>query len=350
MYRKTPLILTATLILIASIASAAAEQEQTEQQNRIVAKVNGQPIYEKELDESLALRFNKKKKYGMQMNHTDPDVMYAIKKQVLDDLIDSAVIYQAAKSTKLPDVEEKVNQKILSLASTFGSEEKYDKFLHTKNTSLEKKREFFKNNFMVQAYFDKMGLTKPEIPEEKIKELYEQEKKSFKLPEQVKFSQVFLKVDKKATPEERKRIEKKAEEAHKMLVDGKSFSEVADELSKNGDLEISGGERGYLRRGMLPKSVEEVAFSIMPWKISDIVRSEFGYHILMISDKKPERYTPYEKVHDFLKKYLETEAVRENVTRHTKELRSKAKIEIFLKKRPSKSGSGEKKQDRGAAG
>ncbi len=330
MRNKYPVLFATILLLISSIAYSAPQQEKNDR-GEIVAKVNGAPIYEKDLNESLALRFNKRKKYGMQTNHLQPNVAYALKMQVLDELINSAVLYQASMAADLPDVEDQVNQQILSLASTFGSEEDYNKFLKTKNSSLEKKRAYFRKSYLVQAYFDKMGLTTPKIPEEDIKALYEQQKKSFRIPEQVKLSQIFIKTDKDVSPEQKKKILKSAQQAKQLLLDGKTFDEVTKKLSENPELVVSGGERGYIKKGVLPKEVDSVAFSIMPWKISDVIESKFGYHILMIADKKPATFTPYEKTRDFLLKYLETEAVRKNVATHTQELREKANIEIFLK-------------------
>ncbi len=320
------------LLLAGTLAQGEEKQEEAAGADKIVAKVNGVPIYEKELNESLAMRFNKRKKFGFSSG-VSPEVDYAIKMQVLDELIDAAVLSQAARSEEgLPDVEEQVNEKIKSLAITFGGEENYAEFLKTKNTSLEKKKEYFRNSFLVQAYFDKKGLTDPEIPEEDIKKLYEDQKKSFRIPESVKYSQVFIKAGKDASPEEKKKAKALAEKAKRMLEEGKSFPEVTKELSEQSDLEITGGDRGYVNKGVLPVKVEEVAFSIMPWKISDVIESEFGYHVLMIRDKKPASYSPYEKVRDFLRRYLQAEAVRRNVVRHTKELREKATIEIFLEK------------------
>ncbi len=341
--RKIVAVFFASILLLAG-AFVQGEETQNNKADagKIVAKVNGAPIYEKELNESLALRFNKRKKFGFSSN-TSPEVDYAIKMQVLDELIDSAVLSQAALSEKdLPDVEEQVNQKILSLANTFGSEENYAEFLKTKNTSLEKKKEYFRTSFLIQAYFDKKGLTNPEIPEEEIKALYEDQKKSFRIPERVKYSQVFIKAGKDASPEQKKKARALAEKAKKMLEDGKSFPEVTKELTEQaGDLEITGGDRDYVNKGVLPVKVEEVAFSIMPWKISDVIESKFGYHVLMIRDKKPAEYSPYEKVRDFLLRYLQTEAVRKNVAKHTRELREKAKIEIFLKKPETTTGNAE---------
>ncbi len=340
---RTTLLTFFAAILLAATATATANnssQTKEEQPGEIVAKVNGVPIYEKELNESLALRFKKKKAYGLNAKTFRQGISHAIQMQILNDLIDSAVIYQAAMSMENPpDVEEQVNQKILSLASTFGSEKKYDEFLSTKDTSLENKRAYYRKSYLVQAYFDRKGLTSPDIPEDDIKALYEQQKEGFKTPEQVKFSQIFIKVDKKLPPEEKKERKQVAEQARKMLLDGTNFADVTSKLSETTDLEITGGDRGYVRRGLLPQSVDDVAFSIMPWKISDVIESEFGYHVLMVSDKKPAGYSPYENVRDFLLRYLETEAVRENVATHTRELREKAKIEILLKKEEDNTAS-----------
>ncbi len=323
--------------LLLSFAAIPAQAEQSRQdgasEGAVVARVNGVPIYERELNESLALRFNKRKRMGMTGNMA-PEVEYAIKMQILDELIDGAVIYQAVEATEgLPDVEEDVKQRILGLAATFGSEEKYDQFLNTKNSSLEKKKEYFRKSFLTQAYFDKLGLTNPEIPEEEIRELYESQKKGFVIPEQVKFSQVYLEVPKDASREQKEKIAGYAEEARKMLLDGVGFAEVVERLSaKHEDIKISGGDRGFVKKGTLPEKVDDVAFSIQPWKISDVIESEFGFHVISVAEKKPSGFTPYEKVRDFLLRYLQSNRVQDNVAKHTRELRDKAKIEILLKK------------------
>ncbi len=303
----------------------------------IVAKVNGEPIYEKELTESMDLRFNKSRKFGVaSIDQQKPEIAYALKMQTLSELINSKVLYQASQSEKfskekLAKIKENVDQKLLSLAHTFGSEKSYEKFLATKDSSLKEKRDFFRGTFLVQAYFDKQGLTNPNIPEADIKALYETQKTSFKIPEQVKLSQIFIPVEKGIAPKEKEVIEKKAEEARQLLFDGKSFSNVAEIMTEKTKLEVTGGERGFIKRGTLPKEVDNIAFTIMPNIVSHVIKSNFGYHVLMITDKKPSTFSPYNKVRDFLLKYLENEAVSHSVTEHTKMLKEKASIEIFLK-------------------
>ncbi len=325
-------------LLLAPLPALAGEQTGAE----VVARVNGVPIYRKELDESLAIRFNKRKKLGMRTGKMRPEVEYAIQMQVLDQLIDSAVLTQAVMATDgLPDVEEKVDQKILSLAATFGGEKEYGEFLKTKNTSLERKREYYRRSYLAQAYFDKLGLTKPDIPEEEIRRLYEEQKRGFKIPEKVKFSQVYLEIPGDATAKQREEIAGYAREAQRLLSEGQGFDEVVRRLSeKYQGVRISGGDRGYVAKGTLPVKVEEVAFSIPPGKVSDPVESEFGFHVLTVSEKKPATYTPYEKVRDFLLKYLQNERVQANVAEHTRQLRAKAKIEILLEK-PAEKGTGD---------
>ncbi len=304
----------------------------------IVAKVNDEPIYEKALTESINLKFNHRKKFGATaVDNQKPEIAYALKMQTLNELIDSKALYQASQAEKLSpkklaEIEENVDQKLLSLAHTFGSEKSYEEFLATKNSSLKEKRDFFRSTFLVQAYFNKQGLTKPDIPEADIKALYETQKNGFKIPEQVKLSQVFIKVDKGISPEEKKEIEKKAKEARQLLFDGKEFSSVAETMAEKEKLEVTGGERGFIKRGTLPKEVDDVAFTIMPNIISNVIESTFGYHILMVTDKKPSTFSPYKKVRDFLLTYLENEVVRKNVADHTKMLREKADVEILLKR------------------
>lgn len=79
---------------------------------------------------------------------------------------------------------------------------------------------------------------------------------------------------------------KKAEAAHKELVSGKSFSEVALAYSEDSAVSAAGGDRGMISRGMLPAEVESAAFALKDGEISDVLKSGSGYHILLVTDRQ----------------------------------------------------------------
>lgn len=87
-----------------------------------------------------------------------------------------------------------------------------------------------------------------------------------------------------------------------------------------------------MERGFLPAEVDQVIFVAEPGKLSEVVLSPHGYHVLEVMEKKPAGVMPYdERVKDFIGKYLQGERKkRVLLAAHIKELRDQARIEVYL--------------------
>ncbi len=85
------------------------------------------------------------------------------------------------------------------------------------------------------------------------------------------------------------------------------------------------------------KPFEEVAFGLSPGKVSDIVETRFGDHLIKVVDKKPEGMMSYEEVKDKLQQYIKQQKVREQVNRSIENLKEKAKVERFQEDNSKKS-------------
>ncbi len=79
---------------------------------------------------------------------------------------------------------------------------------------------------------------------------------------------------------------KKALSAIDALKAGKPFRDVAKSYGEDANVTSTGGERGWIGRGLLPPAVEAAAFALKPGETSGIVRDEIGYHILQVADRK----------------------------------------------------------------
>ncbi|UCD90902.1 MAG: peptidylprolyl isomerase, partial [Desulfobacterales bacterium] len=90
---------------------------------------------------------------------------------------------------------------------------------------------------------------------------------------------------------------------------------------------------GYFSKGQMVKSFEEAAFALSPGKVSGIVETEFGYHLIKVIDKKPESIIGYDQIKDKLHNYLKQQKVQEEVNLYIGNLKGKAKVEIFLEEK-----------------
>ena len=80
----------------------------------------------------------------------------------------------------------------------------------------------------------------------------------------------------------------------------------------------------------MPKEFEDAAFALEIDKISEVVKTKYGYHIIKVSEKIPEGTVPYEDARDFIKKYFQMDETKKRLNEHIAKLKEKAKIEILL--------------------
>ena len=125
------------------------------------------------------------------------------------------------------------------------------------------------------------------VSDDDVKSFYEQNAKRYASDEQRRASHILITVKKDAADADRAAAKKKAEEllaqARKKPAD---FAKLAKENSQDPGSAAKGGDLGFFGRGMMVKPFEEAAFSQKKGEISDLVQSDFGYHIIMVTDTK----------------------------------------------------------------
>lgn len=312
---------------IAGTSTAEEKKEVDDKGRKFVAKVNGVSIYEDQLTPYVDKALKKFKKHGMKQE--SPDFVKHQQKKALDEVINQELLYQASKDLTIPDIEEKINERIKEMKNRYPSEESFEASLKAKNITVNDLRESIRKSVYIDKYLESKGLRNPEVPEAEIKEYYEKNKGNFKREETIRASHILIKVDESAKPEEKEQARKKAEKIRKEIAEGKDFAEMAKELS-GCDSASKGGDLGYIKRGYMTEEFDKVAFALKKDELSDVVQTKFGYHIIKVADKKPEGIAPYEEVKDFIGKYLQQGIAQKKVASHIKELKEKAKIEIFL--------------------
>ncbi len=140
-----------------------------------------------------------------------------------------------------------------------------------------------------------------DVTDEEINELYEQNKELYKSKEKRKASHILVKVKPSASQEEKDAAKGKLLELKKQIEKGASFAELAKKESQDIGSKASGGELGWVERGIMVKPFEDALFSMEKGAISDPVLSSFGYHLIYLQDIKQPEIKPLPEVKQKLK-------------------------------------------------
>ncbi len=136
---------------------------------------------------------------------------------------------------------------------------------------------------------------KLEVPEADLKTAYAQQIDRFKTPERVKARHILVMTKDKPAAEQAA-LKSKAEGLLKQVKGGADFAELAKKNSDDTSSAVKGGDLGFFGRGAMVPEFEAAAFKLKPGETTDLVKTDFGYHIIRSEDKEIARIKPFEEV------------------------------------------------------
>jgi peptidyl-prolyl cis-trans isomerase C len=318
---------TAILLIGFSSPVLALDKESTENK---VAVVNGAVITEKELDRQVSFLQQKFQEAGRPMNEAD---LAEIRRDALENLIDEELLYQAAVKQKTKVTDAEINQALSTIKARFPNENEFMNALSKAGLSEAALKSQIDRNLTIEQFIDKQFIQKVSTSDKDAKAYYDSHLDVFKRPEQIRASHILIRVDPQADQSQKDSSRKKIETIEQRLKKGEDFAELAKQNSEDAS-SVRGGDLSYFGRGRMVKPFEDAAFALKPGEVSGIVETQFGYHLIKVTDKKPETVIPYEEIKDKLQEYLKREKIREQVGSFVGEQKGKAKVERLLTKKP----------------
>lgn len=295
---------------------------------KAVAVVNGKDLTLGNYQKLLALnKLSMESYYGSDIWSTEIEkgktYEDTLREMVLQTMIGSEVIYQQAEKEKVAPTDKQVQEQIDSFNESVKNDTEYKEEL--KKMGIDES--FLKFQFardLANSNLQEKFEADAKIPEDNMKKYYEENKDSF-YTDTVTASHILLKTQddngKELSGEKKKEAKKKAEEALAKVKAGEDFAEVAKKYSQDTSAS-AGGQLGTFGRGKMVPEFEEAAFSMKPGEISDIVETQYGYHIIKVTDRVDKQET-YDDVKDQIKSILASEKYSEYVEK----LRKDSKIE-----------------------
>ncbi len=243
-----------------------------------------------------------------------------LQKWAKENIIESVIIRQEARALE-GDFSKEAEQQYKELMEKSGGEEK---FFADRGLDISKKEDLLSDielQVRVRHLMQKISKKASEPTARQIEDYYKQNTERFTIPEMLRASHI---VKHLRAGEENKELFEQISAASKELSQGADFAEVA---AKYSDCADNGGDLGYFAKGKMVQDFEDITFDMEVGELSDVFRTEFGYHIAKVTDRKPARICEIEQVREFIKKELLKEAQEKAIEKFLDKKMAQAKIE-----------------------
>ena len=338
--RNTLLSTTVALLLLTPFATAcrkdAAAAEQNPQNKEaaaqpakpvpetlpdVVARVNGENVTKGDVEQLVA---------QIERNAGGPvpaDKRNEVYRGAIERLVDMKLLAQESKTRGLLPDEQQIATEMQGIRARFPSEEEFNKALAAQNMTAEKLKVELGNQTGVRKMMDAEAQTVPAVNDADVKEFYDKNPNEFKQPEQVRASHILFKAE--GDEAAKKKVRATAEMVLKEAKSGKDFAELAKKHSSDGSAP-QGGDLGFFEKERMVPEFANAAFSLQPGQISDIVETQFGFHIIKVTERKAPGTMELNTVALQVKQFLTQKRQQEHQQAFLKQLRSKAKIEVLI--------------------
>jgi peptidyl-prolyl cis-trans isomerase C len=111
---------------------------------------------------------------------------------------------------------------------------------------------------------------------------------------------------------------------------GKDFAALAKQHSQDPGSAQNGGDLGFFQPGQMVGPFNDVAFKLAPGSVSELVETQFGFHIIKVAEKQTARTVPLEEIRPQLEQYLERMNREQQTDAFVNGLKAKGKVEILI--------------------
>jgi peptidyl-prolyl cis-trans isomerase C len=322
----------------------------------VAVTVNGFDITEKDIEERIKPRLEQMAARNKQLPPAFIEQLKTqMRKEALEQMIVERLVDEQVKAAQIVVTAEDVNNLIQKMAAAEKlSVEDMKALVEASGQSFErwKQQMQFEKRLAYQKLFESKFNSEVNVTEEDARQYYSENQQQFDIPEQVRASHILIKPD-TSDPNVEPALAKaaakaKAEKLLKQIKDGADFSELA-KANSDCPSSVRGGDLGYFSRGRMVPAFEEAAFALGVGRASDIVETNFGYHIIKVTDKKEAATKTFEEVRNDLVAMLTAKRQGELAEQYIESLKAEANIvyppgkepnELMPPPRPAGSTSG----------
>jgi len=270
-------------------------------QRDLAAKVYNEKIYKGEVEAAVNRKIKEYQQDNIELSNTDIE---AIRKQTLNDMIEGLLLDKYAADHGITVTEEEIKNEIQTMREYTGlSEDDVYKQALSKYQLLESDiNEMVRSSLIADKVYYEV-IKNLDMTDEEVWDYFKIRVKFYDGSR--RFSHIFMVVDSQNdTIEDINKKYEKMKEIREKILKGEDFVKLVKEYSEDTSTKDKGGDLFWFRKGTLSDSeLSKVAFTLNLNEISDVIKSQYGFHILKVTDMVPENLSSLKE--DEIKKYFE---------------------------------------------
>jgi len=291
----------------------------------VVATVEGQDIKKEELEAALTAALARQ---GIPADQLPGDQKAQGYRMLLNDLITEKLVTKRSAQIEVKD--EDIAAQFEQFRTRFGTAEAFEEQMKQSGQSVDKIKTDIRAYLKQQNWVQEQVKDAPKATDADAEEYFTKNPNDFKKPEQVRASHILVAVPADATEEQVGEKKKLAYAITVRVKGGEAFDKLAAELSEDPSAKQNSGDLNFFTREQMVPEFANAAFGMQKGEISAPVKSQFGFHIIQLTDRKDAETMVLESVKPRLLAFLNQRMRDTQIQKVLTELREKAEVKILL--------------------
>jgi len=321
--KRSLVVAAAAALLFAAVPLAHASRVI----DKVAAVVNDEIILETEVEQMAATQYR-----GPDPETPDGKKQWdEIKRKALDSMIDSKLVQQQATELKLSVTPEEVDRAVEQVKTQNKLDDAtFKAALEQQGFTMEGYRKTLRKQILELKVVNTAVRSRVTISDDEVKTYYHQNEKLMAGDRQSHLRQILIAVPDKASDADVATKKRVATKVVELARSGTSFAELAKQYSDDDGTKASGGDLGWVGKGVLVDVLDDAMQAMEPNDVRGPIRTDRGWVVLQMVERKAGDLKPYEEIKEQLRKQLYDQQVEKASQSWIKELRKKAHVDIRL--------------------
>lgn len=313
------------MISVLSCATSGPTESSNQSSDYIVAVVNGSSIKYAEYKQELDSTYQRFHEAGQLV---DGSMYEQLKNEILESLINLRLLDQHGQKQGIRIEDDRVEKYYNKSVAKYTSKRAYRKSIKEAGLTEADIKDRIRRTLVAQKIVATDIAPLSRVSDADIKAYYDANPYEFEHDVLVHAAHILIKVSPWADDETKEEAKKKIQKIRAQIQDGADFATMAKKFSE-GPSNVNGGDLGYFGTAQMAPAFETAAFSLRPGEMSDVVTTQFGYHLIKVYERKPAGKESLAEASPVLRSRFEKKRIDSHLKKLVEKLKAEAQIQRF---------------------